>query len=138
MIAKLYNKHAQFVRYAIVGVTTNALGYLLYLAVTAWGGLSPKITMSLLYCTGVLIGFIGNYRWAFRHKGAIPASLLRYLLAHVGGYCINFMMLHVFSYTLHYPHQLVQAVAIIIVALYLFAAFKYFVFAEKNLGTRDD
>lgn len=137
MIARLYHKHSRFARYAMVGVLTNVLGYLLYLAVTAWGGLSPKTTMTLLYFTGVFIGFIGNRQWAFRHTGAISAGFLRYLIAHAGGYCINFMMLHIFSYMLHYPHQLVQAVAIIVVAFYLFTAFKYFVFPQKQKSYHD-
>ncbi|MDH4872495.1 GtrA family protein [Pseudomonas sp. BN515] len=120
-----------FIRYAVVGLLSNLSGYSVYLLIT-WLGTSPKIAMSLLYIIGASLGFLGNRRWAFGHTGSVPASLLRYGLAHVLGYGLNFMMLDIFSSQLGYPHQAVQAVSVLIVAVFLFLMFRLFVFPQGH------
>lgn len=121
----------RFMRYALVGVVTNVAGYVIYLLVT-FAGAGPKATMSVLYVAGAALGFFGNRQWAFRDSGAIGSSALLYVLCHAGGYLINFALLHVFVDRLGYPHQFVQAVAIVVVALYLFAALNLVVFRHKS------
>jgi hypothetical protein len=54
------------------------------------------------------------------------------VLAHVVGYCLNLSLLLVFVGKLGYPHQWVQGAAILIVACYLFLAFKFFVFRNPE------
>ncbi|MFH2139924.1 MAG: GtrA family protein [Pseudomonadota bacterium] len=121
----------QFIRYGLVGIASNISGYLIYLLITYWGA-DPKKTMTLLYLTGASIGFYGNRHWAFAHKGALLPSGVRYFVAHFFGYLINLFILLMFVDRLNYSHQWVQAVAIIIVASFLFLAFKYFVFPRAG------
>ena len=59
----------QFSRYAIVGLASNAIGYVLYIGLTRLG-LGPKLAMSLLYGIGILQTFLFNKRWTFGHRGA--------------------------------------------------------------------
>jgi putative flippase GtrA len=120
----------QLARYAIVGIVTNVLGYLLYLGITALG-LEPKKAMTINYVIGVAISFAGNRRWTFSHDGPLGGSLLRFSIAHLAGYALNFTILAVFVDRLGYSHQLVQAVAIVIVAAWLFVAFRAFVFPDR-------
>ncbi len=115
-------------RYALVGLAVNAGGYAIYLLAT-WLGAGPKSTMSVLYVAGAAAGYFGHRRWAFAHRGGILASALKYVLAHVLGYGLNFFMLAFFVDRMGYPHQLIQAAAILVVALFLFVAFRYFAFA---------
>jgi len=122
----------QFVRYVIVGIVTNAVGYLVYLLITHLGG-TPKITMSTLYIAGATSGYIGLRKWAFEHEGVVIWSLMRFTIAHSIGYSINFILLDKLVDDLGYPHQLVQACAIIIVASVLFILFRYFVFYQKHV-----
>lgn len=122
-----------FLRFALVGVASNLGGYAAYLLVT-WLGVAPKLAMSILYGIGAAIGYLGNRRWSFRHRGSIAASLPRYGLAHLLGYGINYLMLAWFADRLGHPHQLVQAAAIIVVAVFLFLAFRFFVFAPVRAG----
>ena len=84
--------------------------------------------MTLLYMTAATIGYIGNRTWAFQYQGRIWPSLVRYGAAHAVGYITNFTLLYVFADRLGYPHQAVQAVAILIVALLLFVILNVFVF----------
>jgi putative flippase GtrA len=119
------------IRYGLVGLAVNAAGYAVYLLAT-WLGAGPKSTMSVLYVAGVFTGYVGHRRWAFAYRGAIGASLARYLICHAGGYALNFFLLFWFSDRLGYPHQWVQAVAILVVALFLFLAFRYVAFAPRR------
>jgi putative flippase GtrA len=117
----------QLVRYAVVGIASNVAGYLAYLLIT-WLGVGPKLAMSCLYVLGATVSFIGNRRWTFSHEGSISASAVRFAIAHALGYLLNLSILLVFVDHLGFPHQLVQAVAIVVVALFLFVLFRLFVF----------
>jgi len=119
----------RLVRYGLVGLATNAAGYLVYLIVT-WIGLGPKVTMTLLYAVGATMGYFGNRKLAFSYSGPYARSLARYAVAHLAGYGINFALLSVFVDRLHYPHQVVQAAAVFVVAAFLFFAFSFFVFPD--------
>lgn len=125
----------QLVRYSLVGVATNLLMYFVYLLITHLG-VGPKVTMSLVYLIGASFGFIGNKTWAFSHKGGMPGAALRYAIAHLFGYFLNFLILFIFVDRLGYAHQWVQAAAIAVVAVFLFIVFKYFVFRNKIVGAR--
>lgn len=117
----------QLIRYAVIGLLNNILGYLVYLLIT-WTGVDPKITISILYPIGIAIGFWGHSKYSFSYDGSGKSSLLRYLLVYVFGYLVNFMMLFILSDKLGFPHQAVQALAIFVVAAILFVLLKFFVF----------
>lgn len=121
----------RFLRYAGVGVISNVAGYLLYLLIT-WLGLGPKTAMTTLYGAGAAIGFIGNRQWAFKHRGSVLQSALRYGAAHLCGYGLNLCMLFYLTDRLGYPHQLVQALAVVVVAIFLFMALNLFVFPRSS------
>jgi putative flippase GtrA len=120
----------QLKRYALVGLLSNLAGYIAYLILTSLN-LNPKLSMTLVYLTGATIGFLGNKNWTFSHRGgAIPVAV-KYLVAHTFGYLVNFLILYFFVDKLMYPHQVVQAVAIVVVAIYLFVILKRVVFAAS-------
>lgn len=123
----------QLFRYALVGLLSNAAGYLAYLAFTYLGG-TPKVTMTFLYGLGAAVSFFGNRSLTFEHQGSIVGAGVRYVIAHCIGYLFNLSILIVFVDKLGYAHQWVQAIAIFIVAAFLFLAFKIFVFPV----TRED
>lgn len=117
----------QLLRYGMVGIASNVAGYLLYLLITSLE-VDPKSAMSGLYAVGVGLGYFGHRQWAFAHRGAMAPSALRYLLAHAGGYALNLALLVVCVDHAGLAHQGVQAVAIVVVAAWLFLMFRYFVF----------
>lgn len=121
----------QLIRYGLVGVASNAAIYLVYLLLT-YLGMEAKAAMTLVYLIGASIGFAGNRNWTFAHRGGTSSAALRYVLAHVFGYILNFLILYTFVDRFGYAHQWVQAAAIFIVAGFLFMIFKYFVFNEKK------
>lgn len=121
----------QLFRYALVGGASNLLAYLIYLLATSLGT-APKTAMTLLYVAGATIGFFGNKNLTFSHRGNFTGSGIRYLIVHAAGYSMNLSFLSIFVDRLGYPHQLVQAVAILVVAIFLFVAFKFFVFPAHH------
>lgn len=64
-------------------------------------------------------------------------SATLYVIFHTGGYLINFALLSVLVDRFSYPRQLVQPVAIVVVALYLFAPFNLVVFRAVPLSRQE-
>lgn len=128
-------KLRQFFSYALIGVLTNFLGYAIYLILTyIWG--APKLTMTALYFVGASIGFLANRRFTFRHDGGIGVVGVRYLLAQVAGYLLNLVLLLLFVDWFDFSHQIVQAIAIVVVAIFLFVVLRIFVFAPSLAVTK--
>ncbi|MBN8441190.1 MAG: GtrA family protein [Thauera sp.] len=121
----------QLFRYGIVGVLSNAVGYLLYLGITA-AGMEHKLAMTLLYAVGVAQTFIFNKRWSFRHAGAHGTAFARYCIAYAAGYFINLAALFILVDRLGYAHQLVQGVMILALAAMLFMLQKFWVFRSTS------
>lgn len=131
MINGLHDSLAQLVRYGLVGVVTNLSGYLIFVLVTSLG-MEPKLAMTLLYLAGVGVGFWGSRSWTFRDRGSLLGSGLKYLGAHALGYLLNLTILLVFVDHFNYSSRLVQFIAVFVVAGFLFATFKYFVFMQPS------
>lgn len=117
----------QLSRYAVTGVLSNAMLYLVYLCLTGLGG-EPKTVMSALYLAGVLLTFAVNRRWTFAYGGPALGSLGRYLTAYAVGYMANLVMLFSLVNLAGWNHRYVQAAAIPCVALLLFTLQRLWVF----------
>ena len=117
----------QLVRYALVGVVSNSVIYLLYLLIT-YIHVEPKLAMSIVYFFGTIVGFLGNQKWTFSQQKRDYRVALKYLVAQIIGYLFNFLILVVFVDTFGFSHRLVQAIAIFVVAAFLFVTLKYVVF----------
>ena len=121
--------HIQFSRYALVGLTSNFVGYLLYLLLT-YAGMGHKTAMTLLYAIGVIQTFYFNRGWSFGYQGNTGGAIARYGIAYALGYLLNFGLLWIGVDRLQLPHQAVQAVAIFMVAACLFLMHRYWVFPQ--------
>jgi putative flippase GtrA len=121
----------QFARYVVVGISSNLVGYLLYLTLTGFG-VVPKLAMSLLYGFGATLSFLGNRRWTFHNDGSITIGALRFALVYVIGYFLNLALLVIFVDLLGFPHQAVQATAVPVIAIMLFILLRLFVFPARR------
>ena len=93
--------------------------------------------MSFLYLVGATIGFPGNSKLTFASEGSNFSASVRYASVHAVGYAADFAMLSYFVDKLGYPHQIIQFAAVVLVAAYLFLAFKFFVFARPRISSAD-
>jgi putative flippase GtrA len=119
----------QMVRFFITGITSNGIGYFIYLALTLLMGIGHKTAMTTLYVLSALINFFVNRRWTFRSTGAIGYGLGRFVLVTSIGYLLNLLGLYAFVDVAGFPHELVQACAILVMAGYFFIANKYYIHA---------
>lgn len=118
----------QVIRYIIVGVASNTIAYLLYLVLTQLG-VGHKAAMSCIYVIGAAINFYLNRKWTFRAVQSVRAGLARYLVAIALGYLLNLAWLYLFVDLLGWQHELVQAAAIVVIAIYFFMINKHYVHA---------
>ena len=119
--------HSQFLRFAIVGCVSNAVLFLMYLALTTLG-MGHKVAMSALYLVGIMQTFVFNKRWSFKYKGAVPTALFRYWIVYASGYLLNLSVLMILVDHLGFPHQMVQGIMILVLAVLIFLAHKFWVF----------
>ncbi|SPF51403.1 conserved membrane hypothetical protein [Syntrophobacter sp. SbD1] len=124
---------AQIIRFCIVGVLNNLLGYLIYLALT-WLWLEPKLAMTMLYPIGVFTSYFGHSKYSFYNRAHTPRGVCRYIIAHAVGYGTNMLLLYIFVDKFFFPHQLVQAGAMCVLAVILFLLFRYFVFPVERVN----
>ncbi len=122
----------QMLRFALVGLASNAVLYLVYLGMTT-AGLGPKLAMSLVYGIGVAQTFLFNKRWTFNHSGRFDTALLRYIAVYAGGYVANLLVLAWLVDGLGYPHQIVQGVMILTLAGCFFLLQKLWVFRTGRI-----
>src|SRR5439155_8528095 len=117
----------EILRFGAVGLASNALLYLLYLAATAVG-IEPKIAVTLIYLVGVLQTFMLNKRWTFQHEGHVRRTAARYWVAYVFSYAGNMVLVFIFVDMAGFDHRVVQGILVAVIGLALFALQKYWVF----------
>lgn len=122
----------QLSRYGIIGLLNNFLSYLIYILITFFW-LDPKVAITLFYPIVAIIAYVTHLKYSFAYKGNNIGALIRYSLAYSSGYGLNLMMLFILADKLKYPHQIVQAIAIPLVAIVLFLMLKYFVFPSPQI-----
>lgn len=130
------NIHWQFLRYAIVGLGSNAALYAGYLLATSFG-MGHKTAMTLLYPAGILGTFLLNRSWTFRRRGSSQRALIGYIAIYAFGYLVNFLGLYLFVDQVGYPHQIVQGILIIVVAVLLFLLQRFWVFRHQQKAVPD-
>jgi putative flippase GtrA len=123
--------YGQFVRYVVVGVVSNLLCYLVYLGLNE-AGLGHKLAMSILYAVGVAQTFAFNRRWTFKHDSAFSSSFYRYCALYGAGYLLNLLVLYWLVDLQGFPHQIVQGVMILALAVLLFLGQKFWVFRSDT------
>ncbi len=129
----MHSLKKQFIRYVIVGSFTNVAGFLLYTLVTSLG-VSPILTISIFYLIYICLTFYFNKAWSFGHHGHLAVSAKKYLIVYCGSYILNVILLAYFNSYLGFSHLVVQAVALVPIALLLFVAQRYWVFRTQVIS----
>ena len=116
-----------FVRFGIVGLATNISAYIAYLILTVLS-INPITAMSIIFAIALIVGFIAHSKYTFVQDRNTPQFLLKYLFVYAIVYAVNFLLLLLFTEFLEFPHQVIQAIAILICGLTLYKLQKNFVF----------
>ncbi|KAB1121168.1 GtrA family protein [Neorhizobium galegae] len=130
-LVEIKRLYAPFIRYAFVGILMNSLGYFLYFCATQLR-IEPKTAMTLIYVVGVGLNFILSRRWVFGHKGKWGATFGGYVLVYLLGYIMNYSILWFLVDRIGWGHLFVQALSIVVVAVFLFVSLRFFVFRHRD------
>lgn len=122
--------HYQLSRYAVVGISVNAVMYLLYLGLTKLG-LPYLVSMTVVYCLTLACSFYINRKWTFRKARVTGHTGIRYLVCYGIAYLVNLGLLRLMVEQFQLPHELVQALLILTIAIALFLAQRYWVFVDR-------
>lgn len=117
----------QFLRFAVVGLVSNGILYLMYLALTgiAFG---PKVAATLTYAMGVAQTFWANRIWTFMYRGNTRLALIRYLCVYAAGYVLNLLALYLLVDIAGLDHRWVQGTLILMLAGLIFLSLRFWAF----------
>lgn len=121
----------ELLRYAVTGLASNGALYAAYLLLSSWG-LKYWAAMTVTYMTSVAFTFAMNRQWTFAHRGAVSPALIRYVTLYAIGYVANLGALTWAVDVLGLPHQWTMAALIVVSAILIFLAQKYWVFPAKT------
>lgn len=120
----------KIIRFIMVGLFSNSIGYGVYLLIT-WLGVPYKIAMTLLYCVGVTMSYIGNRKFTFASTQQVRLTLIKFIVAYAIGYALQYTILHILVVEFLIFHAYAQLCGSIVVAIYLFNMLRFFVFKER-------
>lgn len=127
----------QILRFGSVGVLNTVLGYGIIL-MSLWLGLGAFASNALGYLAGLLLGFTLNRRWTFRYFGhSNLKSMVRYVLAFLVAYGINFIVLLFASWTGLTLQPLIQLAAISAYSVVFYLELMLFVFPKRGAPVSD-
>jgi len=121
----------QALRFAIVGLKSNVLYYLLYAALTI-AGVAPMVAVAVVFSFSIFYAFVFNRRFVFRSRERFHGELLRYVGVYTFALFLNLFLLDLGTRKLGYNHFIVQGVLIVMIAGLIFVALKFFVFRLRE------
>lgn len=127
-------KDSSIRKFILVGLVYNIIGYLFYL-VTTFLGAKPQYAAIFLFCINLTMGYFGHRKVSFTSDNSIVKSSILYILTYIVALGINLGLLTLFVDHLGFPHQLVQATCIVIIACFSFVSLKYLVFKKQYSKT---
>ena len=122
------NKTVQILVFGCVGVASNAALYTLYLVLSKYG-VPILAAMTATFALGVMLSWALNGVITFRTR-LTKRSSLRMFLVYMFAYLANFTLLWLAVQVLALPHQWVQLVIMLTLALALFFFQKFWVFSR--------
>jgi putative flippase GtrA len=117
----------QALRFGIAGVLSNALLYAGFVTLLA-AAVNHHVAMTMMYLCGIALSFALNRGWTFHSDAPWRPALMRHTTIYVVGYLLNLAGLALLVDRADMPAALAQAAMIAVVAVYLFAAQRHWVF----------
>jgi putative flippase GtrA len=115
-------------RYIGSGAFNTLVGFAV-IFVAMWAGFSPSAANISGYSAGFILGFILSKKIVFRSNGNFVKESVRYLIAFLGAFALNFIVLHIALDKLKLAAILAQIVAAIVYTLVMYALTRFYVFS---------
>lgn len=125
--SKLQGGPLQIMQFGIIGLLTNGALYAVYLLLSRLA-FQPLVAMTITFALGVALSWLLNGLITFRAH-LTRGSGFRMMMAYLGAYLSNLALLWLAVHVFSLPHQWIQLVIIILLAILLFALQKFWIFS---------
>jgi putative flippase GtrA len=123
--------HSPVLRFGVIGGLNNLLSYGIFVALTLAG--TPSIAAATItYATGMVISYLANRSFTFRHAGSARRSVLRFVVVNLAGYALNVAILALFVELIGWNALVVQLGAIVVVATGIYFGMRFWVFRATD------
>lgn len=121
----------QFIKYAVVGLSINAILYFAYLGLEYVLN-APKMAATTTYFCGIILSYNGHKKLVFKDTSRRAyKKMIKFFILYLSGYLINMAGLYLLVDKAKFPHEIVQAGLIILIAVYLFINQKLWIFKQS-------
>ncbi|MGE0595849.1 MAG: GtrA family protein [Hyphomonadaceae bacterium] len=119
----------QFLRFAIVGAIATGVHYAVLVALVEGAGVAPLLATTCGYAFGIATSYTLNRRFTFGARGAVGATLAKFVLLYAIGAALNgAVMAGLIATGAHYLAAQVGATALVLI--WNFAGARYVVFRD--------
>ena len=132
-MSKWYSESVYIRRYMGSGLFNTLVGFSVMFTLM-WFGVSPFTSNIAGYAVGFVCGFILSKKIVFRSNGSFVAESIRYLIAFLIAFALNFMALHILLGPLQFPPVLAQIGAAVCYTGSMYILTRFFVFSS-GLGS---
>jgi len=80
-------------RFGLVGVVNTAIGVAVVVLLDPVLGVPPALANAASYAVGITVGFVLSRNFVFRSRAGLTATGLRYLIAALGAFALNQLVL---------------------------------------------
>ncbi|OIP82278.1 MAG: hypothetical protein AUK44_08150 [Porphyromonadaceae bacterium CG2_30_38_12] len=120
--------HIQLVKYITVGILNTLLTLTIIWLLTIIFSFSPYFANIIGYVIGLINSFLWNKTWTFNNRNKITPTLIRFLIAFLLAFSVEFVNLHLMlNYTEFEPFTC-QLISNVIYTFMNFILSKYFTF----------
>ena len=121
----------QLVKFGLIGICINLLGYLIYIFIANVITINPPISAILAGMIVAPIGFQLNKNYIFKNTIGRISLVFRYYLLYIFTILMNAINIWIFSTIIGFSHEIVAGISIIILAFTSFLIQKFCIF-NKN------
>jgi putative flippase GtrA len=119
---------SQIIKYGSVGSVTNALGYIIYIAIANIIGLSPPVSAIISGFLVISLSFYLNKRFSFGNNSKSISMAVNYYILYVGAIFFHSFIIFIFSNVFGFAHEIIAGISIILISCSLFLVQKFLLF----------
>ena len=119
---------SQIIKYGSVGSVTNALGYIIYIAIANIIGLSPPVSAIISGFLVIGLSYYLNKRFSFGNSSKSISMAVNYYILYVSAIFFHSFIIFIFSNVFGFAHEIIAGISIILISCSLFLVQKFLLF----------
>ena len=119
---------SQIIKYGSVGSVTNALGYIIYIAIANIIGVSPPVSAIISGFLVISLSFYLNKRFSFGNNSKSISMAVNYYILYVSAIFFHSFIIFIFSNVFGFAHEIIAGISIILISCSLFLVQKFLLF----------